>query len=134
MYNAKLGGMSGTATPSRAPKGAGPEPGPGAYTPTVLRNGVNTAPGSDAPSWKLSDRQSKKRFISKVHSAIDFVSDNPGPGAYSTRQWTSRGQRELLQQLTHEHEKEEDDEAPAKAKAEEAEAAVAEAAVAEAGA
>ena len=118
-YSPRSGGMSGQHASPKKHVGATEEPGPGTYSPTILRNGRGFAPGADAPAWKLLGRSPAARFISKAHSDIDNAGRNgPGPAGYSPRQTTARGERELLVRLTLEDEEEEyDDEEEAAAAA-----------------
>ena len=96
-YDSKSGGMSGTAAgPLKPSTWRLSGPGPAAHSPRVDRNGKPLLSGSDSPSWYLAGKPSPKKFISKAHSAIDNTgsSGGPGPGAYSPRQVTARGERE----------------------------------------
>merc|ERR1740117_1786798 len=105
-YSPRSGAMSGQHASKKALAPSSSEaPGPGTYSPTILRNGRDFAPGADAPAWKLLGRSPAARFISKAHSDIDNAGRNgPGPAGYSPRQTTARGERELLVRLTLEDE------------------------------
>lgn len=90
-FSAKAGGMLDTAAPPKkesAVAAARKEmPGPGAHSPLSDRIGRSVVPGSDSPSWSMSDRSPRKLFISKKHSEIDNTGgEGPGPGAYTPRQ------------------------------------------------
>ena len=118
-YSPRSGGMSGQHASKKNLAASSTEaPGPGTYSPTILRNGKGFGAGAGAPAWKLLGRSPAARFISKLHSDIDNAGRNgPGPAGYSPRQTTARGERELLFRITLGDEEEEyddeDDEAAA---------------------